>query len=168
MDERARLLAQTPEQAPDTNEILEVITFRLGSERFAVETRFVCEVYEAGVVTPLPGSPRPFVGVTNLRGEILAVVDLREWFGVAPADGNQRTQLVIVGAERPEFGMVVDEVDEVRPLRIDEVFDPPGSVAGASRDWLRGVTEGALLVLDGHALLNDERLYVDEGRSPQG
>lgn len=57
--------------------------------------------------------------------------------------------------------MLADGVQEVVTLRIDRVLDPPGSVTGAGREYLRGVTRDALLVLDGDALLSDERLYID-------
>ena len=166
MDERARALAQVPERAPDTKEILEVMTARLANERIAIETRFVREVYRPGEITPVPGSPPFLVGVTNLRGEVLAVMDLREFFGLPAAETAERPQMVVVGLDRPEFGLVVDEIYEVAKLRIGEVLEPPGSVAGLSRDCLRGVTADALLVLDGHMLLTDRRLYVDEGGAP--
>ena len=168
MDERARALARVPERAPDTKEILEVMTARLANERIAVETRFVREVYRPAEITPVPGSPSLLVGVTNLRGEVLAVMDLREFFGL-PALGNvERPQTVILGLDRPEFGLVVDEIYEVVKLRIGEVLEPPGSVSGLSRDCLRGVTADALLVFDGDKLLTDRRLYVDEGGGPEG
>jgi purine-binding chemotaxis protein CheW len=166
MDERARALAQVPERAPDTKEILEVLTARLANERIAIETRFVREVYRPGEITPVPGSPPFLAGVTNLRGEVLAVMDLREFFGLPAAETAERPQTVVVGLDRPEFGLIVDEIYEVAKLRIAEVLEPPGSIAGLSRDCLRGVTADALLVLDGHMLLTDRRLYVDEGGGP--
>jgi purine-binding chemotaxis protein CheW len=163
MDQRARVLAQVPERAPDTKQLLEVMTFRLANEKMAVETRYVRGVHRLGDITPLPGSPHFLAGVTNLRGGILAVMDLREFFGIPAAETDARSRIVILGGNQPDFGMLVDEVYEVVRLHIDDVLDPPGSVSGMSRDCLRGVTQDALLVLDGEALLADERLYVDEG-----
>lgn len=166
MDERARVLAQIPERAPDTKEILEVMTARLAGERIAIETRFIQQVHCPAEITPVPGSPSFLVGVTNLRGEVLAVMDLRQLFGLSAARNVARPQMVILGLERPEFGLIVDEIYGVAKLRIGEVLEPPGSVAGLSRDCLRGVTADALLVLDGDGLLTDRRLYVDEGGAP--
>lgn len=166
MDERARALARVPERDPDSKEILEVMTARLANERIAIETRFVCEVHRPADITPVPGSPSFLVGVTNLRGEVLAVMDLRELFGLPAAETGERPQTVILGLQRPEFGLIVDEIYEVAQLRVGDVLEPPGSVTGLSRDCLRGVTAEALLVLDGDRLLTDRRLYVDEGGGP--
>lgn len=58
--------------------------------------------------------------------------------------------------------MLVDEVHEVITVRIDEIAEAPGSVQGVSREYLRGVTEDAMLILNGDVLLADERLYMDE------
>ncbi len=166
MDERARALARVPERDPDTKEILEVMLARLANERIAIETRFVREVHRPAEITPVPGSPSFLVGVTNLRGEVLAVMDLRELFGLPAAENVGRPQMVILGLQRPEFGLIVDEIYEVAKLRIGEILEPLASVAGLSRDCLRGVTADALLVLDGDGLLTDKRLYVDEGGGP--
>jgi purine-binding chemotaxis protein CheW len=163
MDHRAQALARVSEAAPPAKEILEVMTARLAGERIAVETRFVREVYRPAGITPVPGSPQFLVGVTNLRGGILAVLDLRGFFGLPALPGGPPPQMIVVGRERPEFGLVVDEIGEVTKLRIGEVLEPPASVTGLSRDCLRGVTADALLVFDGDMLLSDHRLYVDEG-----
>lgn len=163
MDQRARALSEVPEQPPDSTQILEVMTFRLANEKMSIETRYVRGVQHPGDITPLPGSPRFLIGVTNLRGEVLAVMDLREFFGIPAAEDESRSRIVIVGEDQSEFGMMADEVYEINRLHLTDVLSPPGSVSGLGRDCLRGVTKDALLVLDGAALLADERLYVDEG-----
>jgi purine-binding chemotaxis protein CheW len=161
MAERARALARVPIASPDSNEILEVMVIQMAKERFAIETRFIHEVYRVGDITPVPGGPDFLVGVTNMRGEVLSVLDLRNFFGI-PADPKERPQILVLGTDRPEFGMLVDEVHEVITLRIDEIAEAPGSVQGVSREYLRGVTEDAMLILNGDVLLADERLYMDE------
>ena len=161
MAERARALARVPIASPDSDEILEVMVIQMAKERFAIETRFIHEVYRVGDITPVPGGPDFLVGVTNMRGEVLSVLDLRNFFGI-PADPEKRPQILVLGTDRPEFGMLVDEVHEVTTLRIDEIVEAPGSVQGVSREYLRGVTEDAMLILNGDVLLADERLYMDE------
>ncbi len=83
LDERARALARVPPAAPKASEVLEIATFALANEHYGVETRFVREVVRMADFTPLPGAPSFLVGVLNLRGEILALIDLRTFFGVA-------------------------------------------------------------------------------------
>jgi purine-binding chemotaxis protein CheW len=162
MGERARLLARVPPRAPEAAEVLEVVTFALGGERYAVETCHVREVVRFDDLTPVPGGPDFLAGLVNLRGEILAVFDLRRFFGVADPGRTERARVIVLGGERAEFGVLADVVHEVTTLRVEEVREPPASVSGAGRDYLRGVTAGALIVLDGAVLLNDRRLFIDQ------
>jgi purine-binding chemotaxis protein CheW len=162
MGERARLLARVPPRAPEAAEVLEVVTFALAAERYAVETRHVREVVRFDGLTPVPGGPDFLAGLLNLRGEILAVFDLRRFFGVADPGRTERARVIVLGGDRAEFGVLADAVHEVTPLRVEEVREPPVSVAGAGRDYLRGVTAGALIVLDGAVLLTDRRLFIDQ------
>ena len=82
LDERARALARVPPAAAEASQILEIATFALANENYGVETRYVREVVRLSDYTPLPGAPAFLVGVLNLRGEILALIDLRTFFGV--------------------------------------------------------------------------------------
>ena len=163
LDERARALARVPPAPPKASEVLEIATFALANEHYGVETRFVREVVRLADFTPLPGAPPFLVGVLNLRGEILALIDLRTFFGVPARGLTDLARVLVLGDERPEFGVLADAAHEVTTLRVDEVHEPPDSAAGVGREYLRGVTKDALIVLDGAALLRDGRLFIDQG-----
>ncbi len=166
MEERARALARVPPRAPHVAEVLEVATFSLANERYAIETCHIREVVRFADFTPVPGAPEFLVGCINLRGEILAVFDLRRFFGVAEKGLTDLSQVLVLGGERAEFGVLADAVYEVLTLRTDDVFEPPGSVAGIGREYLRGVTKEGLIVQDGAVLLQSARLFIDqEGES---
>jgi purine-binding chemotaxis protein CheW len=163
LDERARALARVPALPPDSREVIEVIVFGLSGGRFAVETRFVREVLRSFVSTPVPGRRDFLIGVTNLRGEILAVMNLSSFFNLdTTATSDQRPWLLVLGTERAEFGIVAHEVVDVRMLRLDEIHPPPGSITGVALDCTRGVTADAVIVLDGAALLSHQHLVVDD------
>ncbi len=162
MDIRARDLARVPSAPPNAADVLEVITFELAGERFGVETSYVRGVVRPADLASVPGSPAFLIGVTNLRGEVLAVMDLHQVLGVS---GQARTELpwvVVLGTDRAEFGVAADVMDEVLLLRIDELLQPSASGAGVRREYLRGVTREALTILDGATLLNDSRLFIEE------
>src|SRR5947209_15343497 len=90
MAERARLLARPLAAAAQAVAALEVIVFTLAGERYAVETTYVREVVRLAEVTPLPGVPAFLAGVTNRRGQVLALIDLPAFFGIAaPAPGER-------------------------------------------------------------------------------
>ncbi len=166
MDARARALARPSAQAPRAGETIEVVTFDLANERYGIETRHVKEVVRLADFTPVPGAPDFLVGVTNLRGEIVAVVDLRTFLGLAGRGLTDLSRVVVLGGERAELGVLADAAHEVTTLRADEVLEPPEWVAGVGREYLRGVTPGALIVLDGAVLLGDARLFIDQGEEP--
>jgi len=161
LEERARILARVPAEAVHA-EVIEVVIFALAGEQYAVETRFVRGVVRLTDYTSLPGAPPFLAGVLNLRGDILAVIDLRVFFGVAVKGLTDLARVLVLGLERDEFGVLADATLEVRKLRSDEVLAPPDSVSGIGRQYLRGVTREALILLDGAVLLQDSRLFIDE------
>ena len=163
LEERARMLARVPPQALGAADVLEVLSFALGQERYALETRFLREVLRFQELTPLPATPASLIGITNVRGQLLPVFDLRKLFAVTAGDATDSAGILVLGGERAEFGVLADAVFEVSRLGTDEVLEPPGSVAGVAREYLRGVTEKALVVLDGAVLLADPRLIIDQG-----
>jgi purine-binding chemotaxis protein CheW len=170
MDERARALARVPEEAASVARVLEVVVFDLGDECYAVETVHVREVVRLGGLTPLPGAPDFLAGVTNLRGQILAIFDLRRLFGAPPQRAGEPSRVVVLGAGRAEFGVLADTVHTVATLAEERVREPQAPVAGAARAYLRGVTPDGWILLDGTALLRDPRLAIDqaeEGSAPQ-
>ena len=164
LQERARLLAQVPVQTLQDTDTLEVALISLGKERYALESTWVREVVRRPEHTPLPAAPAHLVGVINLRGQILPLFDLRALFGLGSIEPTDKERVLVLGQERPEFGILVDEVFEVTRLRSDDVLPVPDAVAGTVRAFLKGVTAVALLVLDGAALLKDARLFLTSDR----
>jgi len=161
LEARARAAARVPAQALEAGAILEVMRFSLGQEAYALETSCIREVLRPKEITPLPGTPAFLAGIANLRGQILAVLDLRHFFGLAAAADTALSRVIVLGRERVEFGVLADAVHEVALLRTDAIADTPGSVSGAAREYVRGVTAGAMILLDGAALLDDPRLVID-------
>jgi purine-binding chemotaxis protein CheW len=161
MDARARKLARRPE-APATGEQLAVAVFQLASERYAIELRWICEVVRLTDYTPVPGTPDYIVGLTNLRGEIVAVVDLRRLFGLATPGLSDLSRLVVLGETRGELGVLVDSAHGTTAFSATDVLAAPAGVGEIAGACIRGVTRDAMIVLDGQALLADQRLVIDQ------
>jgi purine-binding chemotaxis protein CheW len=164
--ERARALARPPIEAREAANALEIATFRLGDERYGIEAHYVLEVMRLEDTTLVPGLPDFFLGITNRRGEILAVVDLARFLGIVRGTERERSRLIVLGRTSAEFGIVADEVEEIVKVAEDALHPPSSVLGGAPRPYLRGVTRDALVVLDGAALLADERLFVDQREEP--
>lgn len=161
LDERARILARRAHEA-SPGEVLQVLTFALGRERYAIETRFVREVTRLSDFTVVPSTPKFVVGIIGFRGEVLAIIDLRAFFGVEQLGLSDLSRVVVIGLEHAELGILADAVDGLEQLPVASISDAPESVAGSGREHIRGVTRDALILLDGSALLGDPRLVVDQ------
>jgi purine-binding chemotaxis protein CheW len=151
LEQRAAALARPPAEPPREGGV-EALTFTLGEEVYALESRYVLEVFRPADLARLPGAEAPVFGVTASRGELLLVLDLRPVLGakLEPVVGPKL--VVALGDERPAFGLVADGVRGI--VRIEEGdIRPLPEGPGVAREYLRGMTGGAVLVLDASALL---------------
>ena len=168
MAERARLLAQPIAAIAAPNATRNVVTFGLGDEHYAVETRYVQLVQRFADLTPLPNTAEHVLGLASVRGELLVVFDLRVLLGVPRPQLGDLSRMLVLGEEQPEFAIVADSLDEVVELDDAELLELPAGTHAGSRPYLRGVTRAALLLFDGAALLRDPQLFVDEATTHGG
>ena len=161
LDARARQLARVPDAPPRAGEVLELVVFVLGGERYGIESRFVREVARLTRLTPVPGTPAFVLGVTNLRGEILALFDLRQLLGVVSEGVTDLGRIVVLGEHWREFGLLADSASEILSV-------PGASLAQTETAWgrayLRGVSPEGVIVVSGEALLSDPQLTIAAGQ----
>ncbi|HET7599853.1 MAG TPA: chemotaxis protein CheW [Gemmatimonadales bacterium] len=139
--EFADRLAAAPEAAPAPAPAaqLQLITFRLDAEEFGIPIESVREVTRVGDITRVPRSPRHVRGVTNLRGRILPVLEIRSRLGLEPLDPGPRARIVVVEVQGRLVGLLVDAVAQVQKVAADRVVPPPDEVRSAHTDYLTGV-----------------------------
>jgi purine-binding chemotaxis protein CheW len=157
--ERARALARPAVSTP-AGDRLELVTFTLANETYALESRSVMAVFRLTDLSPLPGAEPPVSGLTVWRGELLTILDLRPLVGLSVTALNDLSRVVVLGAERPEFGVLADAVLQIVSLPATAV-EPLPQGGPAKHDYLRGMTRAAVLVLDGERLL---RLFAPDPR----
>ena len=162
LDARARLLARVPDEPPRAGELLELVVFVLGGERYGIESRFVREVARLTRFTPVPGTPPFVLGVTNLRGEILALFDLRHLLGIAVQGVTDLGRIVVMGEHRREFGLLADAASEILSVPGASLAQPE---TAWGRTYVRGVSRDGVIVLSGEALLNDPQLTIEPGEA---
>lgn len=160
--ERARALAREPGDAQPDAAALDVVVFRLAHERYAIETAYVSEVHPLDDLTPLPGTPAFVAGIVNIRGRILAVVDLKKFFDLPESGITDAHQLVLVRAGDVAFGILADVVDGVQSIPADALQASLPTLAGVREDYLQGVTAERLVVLDAARIVADPRLIVHD------
>ncbi|USO00404.1 MAG: chemotaxis protein CheW [Phycisphaeraceae bacterium] len=130
---------------------LQLVTFDLGGESFAVDIHAVREINRLIELTRVPNSPPEIAGVINLRGKIFPVVNLRKKFGFPEKEHDDQTRIVVLEFGGRETGFIVDRVHEV--LRIDRtvVDATPEVMSTVDADFIDGIAKldtGLLIVLN--------------------
>lgn len=146
--------------AVDSNdEVLQWVTYRLGDETYGINVMQVQEVLRHTEIAPVPGAPEYVLGIINLRGNVVTVIDTRTRFGLPPTDITDNTRIVIIESDEQVVGILVDSVAEVVYLRSSEIDSAPNVGTEESAKFIQGVSnrDGELLILvDLNKLLSDE------------
>ncbi len=142
----------------DAVEVLQLVTFRLGSEEFSMDILKVQEIIRPMELTRVPRAPAFVDGVINLRGRVIPVMDLRRRFSMEPTEDTSEARIIVVELGGRTVGFKVDAVSEVLRLPVDMVEPPPSIVSGAEIDYIRGVgklDDRLIMLLDVEKLLTD-------------
>jgi len=155
---RSKQLAQQQTKASDEDSI-EVAEFLLGNESYAFELEHLREVCTLTEVTYIPCSPESVVGVINLRGQIIPIIDLLKFLNV---DDGERLQVhnkaIIMQRDKLVVGIVADEVVGAKKISSSSLQLGLHGLEGRGSQFLKGVTKERLVVLDANKILDDERL----------
>jgi purine-binding chemotaxis protein CheW len=135
----------------------QVVTFRLGDDRFAGDVAAVERVLRWVKPTTLPGLPAWLDGVIEHQGRVVPVVDLRTRFGLERREPKPETRIILFASGDEWIGAVVDAVLEVVAIPADRVAEPPRVFRGLRAEYLRGLVrqdDGLIIFLDVPHLLN--------------
>jgi purine-binding chemotaxis protein CheW len=131
--------------------VVQLVNFRLRDEEFGVDIGSVREITKVADVSPVPEAPSFIRGVTNLRGQIIPVIDLAKQFGLAPQEElPESARIVVIEVKNQTVGILVDEVPEVMKLPDENVHPTPELIqTGIKKDYVKGVgrLENRLIIL---------------------
>ncbi len=152
----------------------QVLTFVLGKETYGVDILRVQEIRGWSAVTKIPHAPPHVLGVLNLRGSIVPIVDLRMRFSLESAEYTAVTVIIVVSvmsaAGRRDFGVVVDGVSDVVDVNTEEVKAAPELGAKGATDYIRGlvpVAERMVVLLDIDRLIGTDLAAFNNGVSAE-
>ena len=160
---RAMDLAQAPDVEVGGARLLEILEFSLGQERYAFQTSFVREVFPLTEITPLPGLPPHVLGVVNVRGRILSVMDIRRLLEFANVGLTNLNKAIILHDGDMELAVLADEVNGVYAVDADEGQRTLPTLSGRREEYLKAVTNDRVVVLDAEKLLASDDLLVRSG-----
>ena len=160
LKERARSLAKEPKGIEEDESHLEVVEFMLAHERYALELTHIREVYPLKELTPLPGTPDFVLGIINIRGQILSIVDIKRFFDLPEKGLTNLNQVIILQSEEMEFGILADEILGTKSIPANTIQDSLPTLTGIRAEYLKGVTGDRVVILDGEKIVSDEKMVV--------
>jgi purine-binding chemotaxis protein CheW len=139
--------------------ILELATFYVGESLCGINILNIQEINKNVDITHVPQAPEYVVGVLNLRGRIVTVIDLGEKLELSPININKENRNIIVDSQEEQIGLLVDSISDVLLARSDKIEPAPANLGGIKGKFFKGVfkTEDKLIgVLDIEEVLKEE------------
>jgi purine-binding chemotaxis protein CheW len=150
----------------------QVVVFELGAEQFGVDIATVESIIKMQTITSLPQAPNFVQGVTNLRGRVLPVIDLRQRFGLAPRTADKTSRIIVSGVGQTEIGMIVDGVSAVLTITEGAVEPPPPIATTVASSFITGIAKLAdrmVILLDLDQILSiGEQADLAKLQAPAG
>ncbi len=137
------------------------VTFTLAEEVYGIDVMQIREVLRCPEISPVPGSPSYVLGIINLRGNVVAIIDTRSRFGLASHEVDDNSRIIILEAKDYMVGFMVDSVREVAELRSSGVEPAPDTGSHDSAQYISGLynrEDGLLILIDANKLLSHDEL----------
>ncbi len=143
--------------------ILQYVTFRLDHETYGINVMQIQEVLRYTEIAPVPGAPDYVLGIINLRGNVVTVIDTRKRFGLSDSEVSDHTRIVVLEVEGQVIGVLVDSVAEVVYLRQSEIETAPNVGNEESARFIQGVCNknGELIILVEFEKMLSEEEWAD-------
>lgn len=127
----------------------QIVIFELAAENYGVDIAAVESIIKIQIVTKVPNAPSFVEGVTNLRGKVLPIIDLRKRFNLPLKEANKDTRIVVASVGTTVIGMVVDSVSEVLTIQDGDIEPIPSLVTTVDSTFITGIAkvEGRLVIL---------------------
>ncbi|NEX20139.1 chemotaxis protein CheW [Thiorhodococcus mannitoliphagus] len=151
----------TAPESRDTNQgpSSAYVTFSLAEETYAIDVLQVQEVLKMTEIAPVPGVPDYILGIINLRGDVVTVIDGRRRMSLPYREPDDASRIVVIDAGQQNVGILVDAVAEVVQISPDSVDPAPAVGNDQTSRFILGVTstdEGLTILIDLNKLLSDE------------
>lgn len=156
----------TDESTAGVQEQMQCVTFTLEDETYGINVMQVQEVLREIEVAPVPGAPHYVMGIINLRGNVVSVIDARIRFGLPARDSTELTRIIVIEVQQHIIGILVDSVAEVVDIERSEIETAPNVGTDETSKYIDGVVsrgENLLILVDLNKLLSTEEWSEVDG-----
>jgi purine-binding chemotaxis protein CheW len=158
--ERAEALAAPPNEAIAESERIEIVEFRIGSDSYGLPLGAVREVAPLQHFTPIPSTPAWVLGLMNLRGEIIVIVDLRHLFNLPGRGLSDLNHVLVLHTAEMDLGILADDILGTCSIPLAGLASPHSSAGAIDAAYLRGVSGTGVKVLEAALLSTHPGLLV--------
>jgi len=159
---RAQALGRKPDPTEAIDERIEVVEFILAQEHYAVESQHVRDVYPLEHLTPVPCTPAFVLGIVNLHGEILSVIDIKKFFDLPEKGLTDLDKVIVLESGGMRFGILADAIVGVHRIPVADIQPSLPTLTGIRDEYLKGVAPDRTVILDAGKLLADAGIVVQE------
>lgn len=143
------------------------MTFKSGNEYYGIKIQYVNEIVGFQDITPVPETESYIMGLINLRGKIIPVIDVQKRFGQEPSEYNDRTCIIVVDVKATTVGLIVEKIAEAVEIKDENILPPPtiSRVDRIQNKYVYGIAkvgDSVKLLLDPERLLGDEEQQMTE------
>lgn len=160
--ERAKKLSVIKISDEEDSKQIEIVVFDIADEQYAFETKFIKEVYVVKDIIPIPNVPGFIIGLINVRGEIISVVDIKSFFGMEQKGVTNLNQVVILENSKMKFGVLADIIVGTRTISKKDIQESIPTFDTQQLKYFNGITSDGVILLDANKILSDESLIVNE------
>ena len=149
-----------PDSAEESTS-LQCVTFTLEDETYGINVMQVQEVLREVEVAPVPGAPDYVLGIINLRGNVVSVIDARTRFGLTTKESDDLSRIIVIEAQKQILGILVDSVAEVVDIQRDEIEIAPNVGNAETAKYIDGVVsrgDKLLILVDLNKLLSESEV----------
>ncbi len=162
LKERAKNLAKEPKANEFNQQNLEIVEFKIAKERYGIETQYIEKVHYLDYLTPIPGVPAFMIGIINVHGQIIPVLDIKVFFNIENSGISDLSKAIIVRYQQSIIGILADEILGVIKIPSNEIQTKLPSLTGIRADYLKGITLSQTVILDPIKIALDKRIIVDD------
>ena len=151
-------MAQNQDSSTSSDSSFQCVTFTLEGEVYGINVMQVQEVLREIEVAPVPGAPHYVIGIINLRGNVVSVIDARSRFGLPTKESDDLTRIIVIEASSHTIGILVDSVAEVVDIERSEIETAPNVGNDETSKYIDGVVsrgDQLLILVDLNKLLSE-------------